>query len=119
MPWSIALSLLILVGCGQRDESTRNSAHQEKQDYRRTTLESSQLFRGTNIIGLELRRADNLVSRNLYLGDMILAESDEDHNGSLERVVLYDTQLKRLEGFVRSPDGSVRVFSNREIQTGS
>jgi hypothetical protein len=80
------------------------------------------IYRGKARVMLVIRRPNKdgvmIVTARSYLagGELVLTESDEDHDGTLETLACYSPAKNEMEVFIRQPDGSVKPVSAKNLE---
>ena len=81
------------------------------------------VYRGKTKVMMILSRRNQqgtmVITSRSYLtdGKLVMVESDEDHDGTLESIAVFDPVTDDFEMFTRQPDGSVKPVSTQKLDS--
>ena len=121
----VVFLLLIAFGCcGQDTPGITNKVTEIDRDKDgKTDVRIETLYRGkTKVMMITSRRNQQdvmTVQTRGYLADgkMVMVESDEDGDGTLESVTVFKPDTDSFEMFIRQPDGVVKPVSTQRLDS--
>jgi hypothetical protein len=123
MKTHVAFLLLVAFGCCGQDTSgiTNKVTEVDLDEDGKMDVRIETLYRGkTKVMMIMSRRNQEgvmAVTARSYLADgkLVMVESDEDGDGTLESVTVFEPDTDRFEMFTRQPDGAVKPVSTQKL----
>ncbi len=81
------------------------------------------VYRGKTKVMMILSRRNQqgtmVITSRSYLtdGKLVMVESDEDHDGTLESIAVFEPDTDNFEMFTRQPDGTVKPVSTQKLDS--
>lgn len=121
----VAFLMLVALGCCGQDTSgiTNKVTEIDRDKDGKTDVRIETLYRGkTKVMMITSRRNQQdvmAVQTRGYLADgkMVMVESDEDGDGTLESVIVFKPNTDTFEMFTRQPDGTVKPVSTQRLDS--
>ncbi len=116
--------LLLAAGCHAEDVSgvTNKVTEIDRDKDGKTDVRMETVYRGKAKVMLIMSRRNQeglmVVSSRSYLanGEIVMGESDEDRNGTLETITVFARGERLVDMFTREPDGSVFPVSSQKLE---
>lgn len=108
---------------GDRSDITRKVSEADRDKDGQIDLRIETVYRGKSKVMQTISRRNQqgvmAVSTRAYVahGVLVMAESDDDGDGVLETVGIFDANRKLTEMFRRRPDGGVEPVSTQELDS--
>ncbi len=119
----VAFLLLVAFGCYGQDTSgiTNKVTEIDRDKDGKIDVRIETAYRGKTKVMMTMSRRNHLgvlaVSSRSYLADgkLVMVESDEDGDGTLESITIFKPDTDSFEMFTRLPDGTVKPVSTKKL----